>query len=380
MVYHLDLEHADKVLSMHETDEAKPAEVEEVIKVVTAAKLMTEVVTTTATITTATTTTAATTITVAPVPKASTPRRRRGLIIQDPVESAIASKIMQSEIKSKDKGKGILVEEPKPLKRQAQIKQDEAFARELEAELNANINWNDVIKQVKRKERQENIVMRYQALTRKLETKAQARKNMMVYLKNMARFKMDFFKGMTYTEIRPIFKKHFNSIWAFLKKREKEIEEEESKRKSENLKQKAAKKQKIDEETEELKTHLQIVPNDEDDVYTQDTPLALKVHVVDYQIHTEHNKPYYKIIRADGTYQLFLSFITLLRNFGREDLEMLWKLVQEIFKSSELKNFSEDFLLNALKTMFEKPNVKANIWRNQRGRYGLEKVKSWKLL
>nr|GFB73694.1 hypothetical protein [Tanacetum cinerariifolium] len=42
------------------------------------------------------------------------------------------------------------------------------------------------------------------------------------------------------------------------KKGEKEIEEGESKRKSENLEQKAAKKQKIDEDVEELKTHLQL--------------------------------------------------------------------------------------------------------------------------
>nr|GFD53735.1 hypothetical protein [Tanacetum cinerariifolium] len=101
-------------------------------------------------------------------------------------------------VKSKDKGKGILIEEPKTLKRQAQIEQDEAFARQLEAELNAYINWNDVVDQVKRKEKQDNTVMRYQALKRKLVTEAQARKNMMVYLKNMVGFKMDFFKGMTY--------------------------------------------------------------------------------------------------------------------------------------------------------------------------------------
>nr|GEY22473.1 hypothetical protein [Tanacetum cinerariifolium] len=88
--------------------------------------------------------------------------------------------------------------------------------------------------------------------------------------------KMDFFKGMTYTDIRPIFEKHFNSIWAFLEKGEKEIEEEDGKRKSENLEHKATKKQNIDEEVEELKTHLQIVPNDEDDVYTKATTLALK--------------------------------------------------------------------------------------------------------
>nr|GEU94845.1 hypothetical protein [Tanacetum cinerariifolium] len=135
-VYHLDLEHADNVISMQEIDEAEPAEVEEVIKVVVAAKLMTEVVTT------ATTTATATPITVAPVPKASDPRRRRGVIIQDPEEAATASEIVQSEVKSKDKGKGILVKEPKPLKRQAQIKQDEAFSRELEAELNPK-NFSD---------------------------------------------------------------------------------------------------------------------------------------------------------------------------------------------------------------------------------------------
>nr|GEU33530.1 hypothetical protein [Tanacetum cinerariifolium] len=173
---------------------------------------------------------------------------------------------------------------------------------------------------------------------------------MMVYLENMVGFKMDFFK-----------------------------EEEASKvikRKSETSEEKAAKKHKLDEEVEELKTHLQIIPNDEDDVYTKATLLALKVPVIDYQIHTEYNKPYYKIIRADGTHQLFLSFISMLRNFDRENLEMLWKIVQQRFASSEQKNFSNDFLLNTLKTMFEKPDVEANIWKSQRGSYGLAEVKS----
>nr|GEU76552.1 hypothetical protein [Tanacetum cinerariifolium] len=158
---------------------------------------------------------------------------------------------------------------------------------------------------------------------------------------------------MIYDDIRPIFEKHFNSIIAFLEKGEKELEEEASKRKrtSETSEEKAVKKQKLDEEVEELKIHLQIVSNDEDDVYTEATPLALKVHVVDYQNHTENNKPYYKIIRVDGTHQLFLSFISLLRNFNKEDLEMLWQIFQ-----------------------------KSRVWKNQRGSYGLAKVKSWKLL
>nr|GEY86822.1 hypothetical protein [Tanacetum cinerariifolium] len=261
--------------------QAKPAKVEEVLEVVTAAKLMTEVVTTGAPITTA-----------AEVPKPSAPRKRRGVVIQDHEETTAASVIVHIE-----------------------IDMDEAFARQLETKLNANINWNEVIEQVQRKERQDNEVMRYQVLKRKPLTEAQARKIMMIYLKDMARFKMDFFKAN----------------------------------------------------------------DDDDDVYTEATPLALKVPVVDYQIHHEHNKPYYKIIRADGTHQLFLSFITLLKNFNREDLETLWKLVKERFESIEPNNFSDDFLLNTLKIMFEKANVEASVWRDQKGIYRIANVKSWKL-
>nr|GEZ16099.1 hypothetical protein [Tanacetum cinerariifolium] len=77
---------------------------------------------------------------------------------------------------------------------QAQIDQDEAYTRELEAELNKNINGDDVIEQVKRKEKEDNAVLRYQALERKPQTEAHAKKNMMVYLKNMVGFKMAFFK------------------------------------------------------------------------------------------------------------------------------------------------------------------------------------------
>nr|GEW01418.1 copia protein [Tanacetum cinerariifolium] len=94
--------------------------------------------------------------------------------------------------------------EPKPLKKQVQIKQDEKYARELEAELNKNIDWDEVIDHVKRKQKEDNVVKRYQALKRKPQTEAKARKNMMKYLRNVAGFKMNYFKGMTYYDI-PIY-------------------------------------------------------------------------------------------------------------------------------------------------------------------------------
>nr|GEV37678.1 hypothetical protein [Tanacetum cinerariifolium] len=143
-IYQIDLVNADKVLSTRD-DELEPSELKEVVEVVTTAKLMTKVVTaTSATITAATTPINAATITTAP----SATTRRKEVVIRDPEETATPSIIIHSEPKSKDKGKGIMVEEPKPLKKQSQIEQDEAYVKELEAELNKYINLDDVIKQV----------------------------------------------------------------------------------------------------------------------------------------------------------------------------------------------------------------------------------------
>nr|GEV68708.1 hypothetical protein [Tanacetum cinerariifolium] len=127
----------------------------------------------------------------------------------------------------------------------------------------------------------------------------------------------------------------------------------------------------MDEEAEDLKSHLQIVANDDDDVYIEATPLALKIPIVDYKIHFERNKPYFKIIRADGNHMLFLSFSTILKNFDREDLESLWKLVKERFEKTEPKNYTDDYLLKTLKTMFKQPDVEAIVRRDQKGRYPL---------
>nr|GEU59811.1 putative ribonuclease H-like domain-containing protein [Tanacetum cinerariifolium] len=157
-IYQIDLEHANKVLSRQD-DEVELAELQEVVEVVTTAKLITKLVTAaSATITVAApqlNTAAAPTLTTAP----SADRKRK---------------------RSK---------EPKPLKKQAQIKQDEAYARELEAKLNKNIDWDEVIDHVQRKQKKDNAVKRYQALKRKPQTEAQARKNMMIYLRNVVGFK-----------------------------------------------------------------------------------------------------------------------------------------------------------------------------------------------
>nr|GEZ65636.1 xylulose kinase-1 [Tanacetum cinerariifolium] len=185
-------------------------------------------------------------------------RRRKGVVIRDPEENSTTSTIIPTETKSKDKGKGIMVEDPKPLKKKQQIEQDEQYPRELQAELYKNIDWYEAIDHVKRKAKEDPAVKRYQVLKRKPQTKAQARKNMMVYLKNVVGLKMDYFKGMSYDDIRPIFKRYFDSNVAFLQKTKEHIKEEESralKRINETPTEKAAKRKKLDEEKNQRSVH-----------------------------------------------------------------------------------------------------------------------------
>nr|GEU98373.1 hypothetical protein [Tanacetum cinerariifolium] len=258
-IYKIDIDHANKVLSMQE-EESEPAELQEVVDIVTTVKIITEVVTAASTtITAADVSIPAATTADVPSLTAAPSRRTKRVVIRDPKESTTTSTIIHSEAKSKDKGKGIMVEEPKPLKKQAQIEQDEKDDRELEAELNRTIDWDEVIDHMNKKAKEDPVVKRYQDLKRKLQTEAQARKNMMIYLKNVAGFKMDYFKGMSYDDICPIFKAKFDSNVAFLQNTKEQIDDKESralKRINETPAEKVAKRQKLNEEVEELKRHL----------------------------------------------------------------------------------------------------------------------------
>nr|GEW00618.1 reverse transcriptase domain-containing protein [Tanacetum cinerariifolium] len=205
------------------------------------------------------------------------------------------------------------------------------------------------IDHVKLKAKEDLAVQRYQVMKRKPQSEAQARKNIMMYLKNDAGFKLDYFKGMSYDDIRPIFEAKFNSNIAFLLNTKEQMEEKENRALqtiNETPSQKAAKKRKLNEEVEDLKRHLEIVPE--------------------------------RMMIADGTHQLYISFLTLLKNFDKEDLEALWSLVKEWFSTSKPKNFSDDFLLTTLGAIFEKPDAQAQVWKNQRTIHGQSKTSSKK--
>nr|GEZ18341.1 hypothetical protein [Tanacetum cinerariifolium] len=75
-----------------------------------------------------------------------------------------------------------------------------------------------------------------------------------------------------------------------------------------------------------------------------------------------------------------LEIIVVIDNKPREDLEALWKIVRDRFSTSKPTNFSDEYLLLTLKTMFEEPDGQDAIWRNQKSVHGLALVKRWKLL
>nr|GEV19273.1 retrovirus-related Pol polyprotein from transposon TNT 1-94 [Tanacetum cinerariifolium] len=251
-IYKIDTDHANKVLSMQE-DETEPAKVQEVVDVVTTAKLITEVVTAAS----------ETVTTVSAIIPTAEPQVPTATLTAAPAKVAIATTIDHVKLNAK--------EDP--------------------------------------------AIKRYQAMKGKPQTEAQAKKNMMMYLKNVVGFKLDYFKEMSYDDIRPIFEAKFNSNVDFLLKTKEQMEEKENRALqtiNETPAEKAAKRRKLNEKVEELKRNLEIVPDEDDDVYTEATPLARKVPVVDYKIIEINNKPYYKIIRADGTHQLYITRCTCL--------------------------------------------------------------------
>nr|GEV24409.1 hypothetical protein [Tanacetum cinerariifolium] len=91
---------------------------------------------------------------------------------------------------------------------------------------------------------------------------------------------MEFFKGKTYDQILPIFQARFDANMMFLFKTREEMEKEDEeiiKSINETPVQKAAKRRKLSEEAQEaddLKKRLEIVQDEDDDVFVEATLLA----------------------------------------------------------------------------------------------------------
>ncbi|GJY44144.1 hypothetical protein Tco_0432357 [Tanacetum coccineum] len=295
----------------------------------------------------------------------------------------------------------IRLEEQMNEEQRAQIARDEEIARQWdeeerkramdEAKTTKKIDWNDPS------------VIRYHSLKMKPKTIAQARRNMIKYLKNQGNFKISQFKGMSYNDIRPIFEK----IWDFNqnivpmdtehgsgkqkspqkspvkspakeKSPEKVVEEESetqealkegvkepaAKRKKSIPRKSTRKRQKLEEDAEkdELKGFLDIVPREEAPIEVES--ISTKFPIVDWKtcVLTE-TFMYYQVFRGDGSSKNYKVLSEMLEDFDRLDVEELFRLVKERFSTSRPEGF-DLMLWGDLHTLFE-PDKDDEIWRDQ---------------
>ncbi|GJS88701.1 hypothetical protein Tco_0771337 [Tanacetum coccineum] len=143
----------------------------------------------------------------------------------------------------KDKGKAIMTESEPKKKSKNELEQEMlSFAESIRLEEQMNEEQRAQIA------RDEEIARQYHALKMKPKTIAQARRNMIKYLKNQGNYKISDFKGMSYNEIRPIFEK----VWDFNQHIEPMEHGSEKMKSPEKIEEKDANTQGVEEVAKEL--------------------------------------------------------------------------------------------------------------------------------
>nr|GFC49203.1 hypothetical protein [Tanacetum cinerariifolium] len=138
------------------------------------------------------------TLKIVAAPAVST-KRRKGVVIRDHEEELHTDTLAETPT-VKDKGKGILIKDPKPMKKKDQVEMDAEYAKKLQEELDKEheeaykqIDWDAALNHVQSKEPQ--YIKIYHGIKKKPQFESEACKNMISYLKNTKGYKMEFFKG-----------------------------------------------------------------------------------------------------------------------------------------------------------------------------------------
>nr|GEW25496.1 hypothetical protein [Tanacetum cinerariifolium] len=174
--------------------------------------------------------------------------------------------------------------------RERQEKEDLKRAKVLQQQYDQkqeDIDWNIVADQMQEKHLDN--VKKYQSLKRIPISIAQARKNMIVYLKNMAGYKIQHFNGMTYDQKR------------------------------------VAKETLLQESFKKLRAEVEV----------------------------SGSRTYWRMIRVGGVTQEFQNFEGMLKDFDREDLDALWRITKEKFSTALPTQNKEKALWAELTRLYE---------------------------
>ncbi|GJY39283.1 putative ribonuclease H-like domain-containing protein [Tanacetum coccineum] len=373
-------------------------------------------------------------VTTAATTTTTTRPKARGVVVQEPSEFRTPQESQPSMIK--DKGKAIMIEPEVPLKRKDQVALDEDLARNLQAQLEAELieeerlarkkeeeanialieSWDNtqammeadfelaqrlqteeqgeitieersrLFVELMNKRKKHFAMLRAEEKRRKPPTKAQKRNLMSTYLKNMVKSKKEIEESSKGTEdelesdkskkAESSEKKAKGSRKKMLGKKRtgKEKQQESSKRQRMEDDKETDEHEKVEQVDEaELKKHLVIVKDD--DIAIDAIPLATKPPViVEYKLLKEGIMAHYQLVRADRSSKRYSSMIRMLQGIDKEDLQILWKLVKTKHGDTRPEDEHERVLWGDLKVMFE-PDIKSDVWRNLQG----YKVTIWKL-
>nr|GEV48035.1 hypothetical protein [Tanacetum cinerariifolium] len=263
-----------------------------------------------------------------------------------------------------DKGKAKMIEPELPLKKKEHMKIDEEYVRKLQGKEQEAARLSRAQQDEEANNSWDNIQAMMDA-DRLLTERLQARER-----EESLR---------SFDKIKELLDREMTKVNNFIDM-DSEAQESSTKKTEEHLESEISMKQKVDEnvksainDSEELRKYIEIVPNDVDEVLIKATPISSRSPTsIDYKIHKEGKKNYFKIIRADGNSQVYQTFKKIFKNFNREDLEVLWAIVKDRFKKEKPVDDIDNVLFRTLKTMF-KHHVEDTIWKYQQG---LAKVKN----
>ncbi|GJX94277.1 putative ribonuclease H-like domain-containing protein [Tanacetum coccineum] len=197
-----------------------------------------------------------------------------------------------------NKGKGKMIEPEKHIKKKELIRLDEEITSKLQAEFDKEVRLE---REKDEKEQEANV-----ALTKEwddIQAKIEADHELAQRLQ--AQEQEELSNNMEGKKPKDLKNKSFDSI--------KKMFDKAFKRKVDD-----------DKETVELKSLMEVIP-DEEEVALDAIPLTVKsLSIVDWKIHKEGKKSYYQIIRADGSSKMYL----LIEQYFQVQEYALWDVIE----------------------------------------------------
>ncbi|GJY22298.1 hypothetical protein Tco_0394864 [Tanacetum coccineum] len=297
--------------------------------------------------------------------------RPRGLSIPGPIQSQPQPQQPSQATDPKDKGKGILVEEPKKKKltlkqiRALETTNDEEVARKIQAEWDA---------EEERKRFEELKKAKPKTTLRKPTSLAQERNQMMNFLKgqgykNLQKLKYPQMKEL-YDKVQESIKDSFKDFIPMDSEREKQMLKERDekrllrKRKATISEEQPSKKVKLRTETvDELRNYLRIVDfkkNAQDRESLEGISMITELQVID-----SPDGEYLIIHRANNHFRAFDTLWEILHILDRQDLYHLYRVVQDYYEHIPPTGLGL-ILLGDLTTIWETAEISDDdFWKNQ---------------